>query len=184
MNQVEFTRLTRAVVALLTKVQYDDFRYDLTALIDLTKVNLPKRKLMDTVSDCLTLNSTVAAVGSWVVAEVEGCSVQFNKLSTHRVNADGTSIIPKTTLTIEHIRTLLGPLKYARLEVWIKQELVQEDSCDFYSSSTDEDDELVHELSSLFFANDPSLLESNEPCRTTLDKVVLLYRAAHPEVTA
>ena len=83
MNKKEFEFLTQTIVELLKIATVDNFRADLTSVIDLTKVNLPKRKLFDAVSDVLTLSSVCSEVGEWVIAEVEGCSVQFNRLSVN-----------------------------------------------------------------------------------------------------
>lgn len=84
MNAKEETRLFNAVAALLGRATVSmAFRYDLTALVAETKINLPRRRIFDKVSDLLTTFDMVKLVGEWVVAEIEGTRVQFCRLSAN-----------------------------------------------------------------------------------------------------
>ncbi len=63
----------------LLKGKTEPFRINLKRVAACAGVsNTPSRKLLDMVSDILTLNSIVDVIGNWCVAEIEGLDVQFN----------------------------------------------------------------------------------------------------------
>jgi len=95
MNSKEFKRLGGMVVTLLKSATVDNFQYTLTDLPDITTLNCPRSRLFPQVSDLLTCKDIIAEVGDWVVAEVEGTKVQFNRLSTNIGSQAPTETIKK-----------------------------------------------------------------------------------------
>ncbi len=73
------TQLLSTVLIRLLAGRTSPFRLDLNEFSKVIR-NDPKRKYFDIISDALTFNSTITAVGEWCVAEVEGLDVQFNPI--------------------------------------------------------------------------------------------------------
>lgn len=79
--------------------------------------------------------------------------------------------------TFSALRSVLTVAQFKRLLNWVQQELTAVDSCDFWRKPTSLDNEsLIDTLLEFFYLKDPVVLESHEPCRAAIDKVVEMYR--------
>lgn len=82
-----------------------------------------------------------------------------------------------TSSTFSAMRSFFTKTQFNKLLRWIKQELVQQDSCDFWRNPASRlNDMLIDKLLTWFYFKAPEVLESNEPCRAALDKVVEMYK--------
>lgn len=82
LNQVEHARLEVVIAKLLNAVPSNvaGVRSKLSELFEEAKTNTTRARRFDRVSDLLTGTQFCKVNGEWVIAEVEGDNVQFNRL--------------------------------------------------------------------------------------------------------
>lgn len=91
-----------------------------------------------------------------------------------------TSASPKTLPeTLQKVKAVLGP-RWATFEKWLKQEIVQPDSSDFWKGVGDDavNDEIVDDAYGVAVKAKPAIKKSPEPYRATLDYFAEVYKGS------